>query len=164
MGRVVGSAKGQETISSIQSLPFSPTERASAFAGALQSAPSEQLDVLIKGALSDGDDKTTKSATNAYISRLFALDKTRAITWVKATPPGIHSYALSCLVVSWFRLDAEGVMSWIKELDRGPDRDLSLSAYIDLLSKTDPTMARALAAEIDDPGLRKNVLRSLPSM
>ncbi|MEZ0256286.1 MAG: hypothetical protein ACAI37_13460 [Chthoniobacter sp.] len=158
LGRMGAKVRGEKTTAWIKSLSFAPEERAHILAGALTGVSNDQIVPMVEAVFAEGDTSAKRSAARTYIYRLFTLDREKAIAWVKAVPPDLHSDAIRYLVMDWFNVDAKGALAWAKALDRGPDRDLALSVYVDLLGKTDPTLARVLAEDIDDGAIKKEVL------
>lgn len=158
LGRTGSKMRGEKTITWIKSQTFAPDERAHVFAGALTGVSNDQIDQVVEEVFTEGDTSAKRSAARTYIHRLFALDREKAIAWVKAVPADLHSDVIRFLVVDWSNVDAKGALAWAKALNRGPDRDLALSVYVDFLGKTDSTLARVLAEEIDDRAIKNEVL------
>jgi len=160
LGKVVGKQEDGKTLESIRSLPATPAEQAHALVGALRSAPAAQLQPILQAVLSTGDDATKIAAVRAYVNHVFTTDRRQAVGWVESASPEMRPTAIRSLVARWFPVDTKAAWLWIKAQPHGSDRDLAVSVYVEALWKTDPTLAEALASEIDDEGTRNQLLSS----
>jgi hypothetical protein len=110
-------------------------------------------------ALPEPRDEESALASIAY--RWTASDPKQAAQWALTLPDDVRTSALSTLVSKWYDIDSEQLSSWVSALPQSGSRDTVLEYLAFKVKRTDKPTALNLANQIQDGGLKQQVLGSL---
>ncbi len=155
-GRMLGSLDAANLLASIQE-----DESGAVLNGAIETVSAAQLPELAERMDRIRDPQIRINAISSYVNRLFEQNAERAASWVLQRPPTDREWALASLINNWYRADSAGLSEWASRLPAGTDQNRVLRGLALQLRTSDLRAARDVAARIQDPTLRSEVLKTL---
>ncbi len=107
-------------------------------------------------------DKGSKAAALvAIVQRAFYDDSSVAANWAISLPPDVRDPAVGAAISQWSATDLDGMLRWVRDLDKVDERDSALEEAAYTLAGRDLHLVIQLANEISASSSKGDVLAEL---